>query len=131
MDPPARGVMGDNMYPAGSGAPSAPTGGSLMHDHVRAQVAHNYARQDALFHRIMHLPVALAAVSEAVRAILAQQFGRATLLVPNGVDCDRFFPGPPAAVRPTALLAPSGGSPSTSSSSSRAQVDSAPSGARS
>ena len=37
------------------------------------QVAHNYQRQDALFHRVLHLPVALAAVSEAVTAILAQQ----------------------------------------------------------
>jgi hypothetical protein len=69
-------------------------------------VAHNYARQDALFHRILHLPVALAAVSEAVRGILAQQFGRSPLLIPNGVDCDRFFPGPPARVRPTAVLSP-------------------------
>ena len=39
----------------------------------RSQVAHNYQRQDALFHRILHQPVALAAVSEAVHAILSQQ----------------------------------------------------------
>ena len=34
------------------------------------QVAHNYQRQDQLFHKVLHLPVALAAVSEAVRTIL-------------------------------------------------------------
>ena len=37
-----------------------------------AQVAHNYARQDQLFHMVLHLPMALAAVSEAVQAILRQ-----------------------------------------------------------
>ena len=36
------------------------------------QVAHNYARQDQLFHMVLHLPMALAAVSEAVQAILLQ-----------------------------------------------------------
>lgn len=71
-----------------------------------AQVAHNYQRQDQLFHKVLHLPVALAAVSEAVRAILQSQFGRSSLLIPNGVDCDRFFPGPPAAMPPTAILTP-------------------------
>ncbi len=69
------------------------------------QVAHNYQRQDQLFHKVLHLPVALAAVSEAVRTILQRQFGRSSLLIPNGVDCDRFFPGPPAAAAPTAVLA--------------------------
>ena len=34
------------------------------------------------------------------------QFGRSAVLIPNGVDCDRFFPGPPAHVRPTATLEP-------------------------
>jgi hypothetical protein len=72
---------------------------------MRGQVAHNYLRQDQLFHRVLHLPVALAAVSEAVQAILVQQFGRSSLLIPNGVDCDRFFPGPPADAQPTAILA--------------------------
>ncbi|EIE22198.1 UDP-Glycosyltransferase/glycogen phosphorylase [Coccomyxa subellipsoidea C-169] len=76
----------------------------LFGDPVRFQVAHNYQRQDQLFHKVLHLPVALAAVSEAVRAILQRQFGRSSLLIPNGVDCDRFFPGPPAAVPPTAAL---------------------------
>ena len=68
------------------------------------QVAHNYLRQDQLFHRVLHLPVAVAAVSDAVQSILAQQFGRSSLLIPNGVDCDRFFPGPPTDVAPTAIL---------------------------
>lgn len=71
---------------------------------LRAQVAHNYARQDQLFHRVLHLPVALGAVSEAVQAILARQFGRSSLLIPNGVDCDRFFPGPPSDALPSAIL---------------------------
>ncbi|CAL8468850.1 g8391 [Coccomyxa elongata] len=77
----------------------------LFGDPVRFQVAHNYQRQDQLFHKVLHLPVALAAVSEAVRTILQRQFGRSSLLIPNGVDCDRFFPGPPAAAAPTAVLA--------------------------
>ncbi len=67
-------------------------------------MAHNYLRQDQLFHRVLHLPVAVAAVSDAVQSILAQQFGRSSLLIPNGVDCDRFFPGPPTDVAPTAIL---------------------------
>lgn len=67
-------------------------------------MAHNYQRQDQLFHKVLHLPVALAAVSEAVRAILQRQFGRASLLIPNGVDCDRFFPGAPANAAPSAVL---------------------------
>lgn len=67
-------------------------------------MAHNYLRQDQLFHRVLHLPVALAGVSEAVQSILAQQFGRSSLLISNGVDCDRFFPGPPSDVLPSAIL---------------------------
>ncbi|CAL5221708.1 g3949 [Coccomyxa viridis] len=76
----------------------------LFGDPVRFQVAHNYLRQDQLFHRVLHLPVALAGVSDAVQSILAQQFGRSSLLIPNGVDCDRFFPGPPSDVLPSAIL---------------------------
>ena len=49
--------------------------------------------QDQLFHRCMHLPVALAAVSDAAAAVLGSQFGRAPVLLPNGVDCTRFSPG--------------------------------------
>ncbi len=71
---------------------------------AHAQVAHNYLRQDQLFHRVLHLPVALVGVSDAVQSILAQQFGRSSLLIPNGVDCDRFFPGPPSDVLPSAIL---------------------------
>lgn len=67
-------------------------------------MAHNYLRQDQLFHRVLHLPVALAGVSEAVQSILTQQFGRSSLLIPNGVDCDRFFPGHPTDVLPSAIL---------------------------
>jgi hypothetical protein len=33
----------------------------------RMQEAHNYRKQDQLFHMVMHLPCALAAVSEAVQ----------------------------------------------------------------
>ncbi|KAI3426406.1 hypothetical protein D9Q98_008776 [Chlorella vulgaris] len=53
--------------------------------------------QDSLFHQAMHLPVALAAVSEAVQTILGQEFGRTSMLVHNSVDCTRFTPGPLAA----------------------------------
>jgi hypothetical protein len=53
------------------------------------QVAHNYLKQDQLFHTILHLPVVLAAVSSAVQDILQQEFGRSSLLITNGIDCDR------------------------------------------
>ena len=84
--------------------PSAPGADRHHNDMSSAQVAHNYLRQDQLFHRVLHLPVALAGVSDAVQSILAQQFGRSSLLIPNGVDCDRFFPGPPSDVLPSAIL---------------------------
>jgi hypothetical protein len=58
------------------------------------QVAQNYLKQDQLFHTVLHLPVVLAAVSSAVQDILQQEFGRSSLLIPNGIDCDRFQPGP-------------------------------------
>jgi len=58
------------------------------------QVAQNYLKQDQLFHTILHLPVVLTAVSSAVQDILQQEFGRSSLLIPNGIDCDRFQPGP-------------------------------------
>jgi hypothetical protein len=57
-------------------------------------VAQNYLKQDQLFHTILHLPVVLAAVSSAVQDILHQEFGRSSLLIPNGIDCERFQPGP-------------------------------------
>jgi hypothetical protein len=43
---------------------------------------------------VMHSPAVLAGVSPAVQAILASQFGRRALLLPNGVDCRAFAPGP-------------------------------------
>lgn len=49
---------------------------------------------DRLFQRAMYLPVALTAVSTVVQEILAERFGRRTGLVPNGIDTDRFSPGP-------------------------------------
>ena len=57
-------------------------------------MAQNYLKQDQLFHTILHLPVVLAAVSSAVQDILQQEFGRASLMIPNGIDCERFHPGP-------------------------------------
>mmetsp|Transcript_6975 Transcript_6975/g.20372 ORF Transcript_6975/g.20372 Transcript_6975/m.20372 type:complete len:726 (+) Transcript_6975:386-2563(+) len=62
-------------------------------DDIRFQEAHNYRKQDQLFHMVMHLPCALVAVSEAVQAILKAEFGRASLIIPNGIDCHRFTPG--------------------------------------
>eukprot|EP00879_Flechtneria_rotunda_P014692 GHRR01015353.1.p1 GENE.GHRR01015353.1~~GHRR01015353.1.p1 ORF type:complete len:789 (+),score=385.35 GHRR01015353.1:278-2644(+) len=76
------------------------------------QVAQNYLKQDQLFHTILHLPCALAAVSQAVQDILQQQFGRSSSLIPNGIDCDRFKPGP---------YEPTSGSNSTNSSTQQQQ----------
>lgn len=76
----------------------------LFGDPVRSQVQHNYRKQDQLFHMVMHLPVAVASVSEAVQSILAQQFGRTSTIVPNSVDCDRFRPGPLSSHPYTAVL---------------------------
>jgi hypothetical protein len=55
---------------------------------------------------VMHLPVALAAVSKAVEAILNQEFGRKALLIHNSIDCNRFYPGPLADLEPTKVLGP-------------------------
>ena len=60
--------------------------------------------QDKLYHMVLHLPVVLAAVSEAVQSILSSEFGRNPLLIPNGVDCERFFPGPRTTVSPSMIL---------------------------
>ena len=68
------------------------------------QVQHNYRKQDQLFHMVMHLPVAVAAVSEAVQSILTQQFGRTSTIIPNSVDCERFRPGPLSSHPYTAVL---------------------------
>lgn len=53
---------------------------------------------------VLHLPVALAAVSEAVHDILLSEFGRRPMLIPNGVDCERFYPGPRAHISPEYIL---------------------------
>ena len=71
---------------------------------LRVQESHNYSKQDQLFHMVLHLPVALAAVSQAVQNILAQEFGRTSICVPNAVDCQRFFPGPPHDLLPSFIL---------------------------
>ena len=60
--------------------------------------------QDQLYHMVLHLPVVLAAVSEAVQNILSSEFGRTPLLIPNGVDCERFFPGARSGLRPDLVL---------------------------
>jgi len=54
----------------------------------------------------MHLPVALAAVSDAAADVLGSQFGRAPVLLPNGVDGARFAPGPRSARPPDAVVEP-------------------------
>ena len=43
---------------------------------------------------VMHLPCVLAGVSQAVLDILGEEFGRNPVLIPNGIDCKRFEPGP-------------------------------------
>lgn len=74
-----------------------------------AQLVHNYLQQDQLFHRAMHLPVALAAVSDAVATVLDSQFGRSAVLLPNGVDGARFAPGPRSERAPDAVIQPDPG----------------------
>lgn len=64
----------------------------------------NVLKQDQLYHMVLHLPVVLAAVSEAVQNILGAEFGRNPLLIPNGVDCERFFPGPRAHLQPSLVI---------------------------
>ena len=74
---------------------------SLLGDPIRLLPLHGYREQDQLFHLSMQLPVALAAVSPAVAAVLRRQFGRAAVPVVNGIDCARFAPGPRADLPPT------------------------------
>ncbi len=77
----------------------------LMHlRHCIVQVAQNYLKQDQLFHMVLHLPCALAGVSTAVQSILSQEFGRNSLLIPNGIDCARFSPGPRSGPAPAPRL---------------------------
>lgn len=55
---------------------------------------------------VMHLPVALAGVSSAVNDILDDQFRRSPLTIPNGIDCEKFRPGPRCeALQPTSSMA--------------------------
>ncbi|KAK9815607.1 hypothetical protein WJX72_006662 [[Myrmecia] bisecta] len=76
----------------------------LFGDPVRFQLQHNYLQQDQLFHKVMKLPVALIAVSRAVQSILAHEFGRHALIIPNDIDCERFCPGPRALYPPDKVL---------------------------
>lgn len=79
---------------------------------LSTQQLHNYHKQDRLFHMTMHLPVALAAVSTTVQTILREQFGRASIIIPNSVDAvHRFFPGPRVHVEPTMRVSWDGGRP--------------------
>jgi len=61
-------------------------------DPIRLQAAQNYIKQDRLFHMCMQLPVPLVSVSTAIQDILLHEFGRLSLVVPNGIDCDKFYP---------------------------------------
>jgi hypothetical protein len=40
----------------------------------------------------------------ARQAILATEFGRQPLIIPNGIDCHRFTPGPRTQLPPTTTL---------------------------
>lgn len=40
----------------------------------------------------MQLPVPLVSVSTAIQDILFREFGRLSLVVPNGIDCEKFYP---------------------------------------
>jgi glycosyltransferase involved in cell wall biosynthesis len=57
---------------------------------------------------VMHLPCVLAGVSPAVQDILAAEFGRVPLLLPNGIDAERFAPGPRAPEAPVRAAAVQG-----------------------
>eukprot|EP00210_Caulerpa_lentillifera_P003532 g3369.t1 len=61
-------------------------------DPIRLQSEQNYIKQDRLFHMCMHLPVPLVSVSTAIQDILFREFGRLSLVVPNGIDCEKFYP---------------------------------------
>ena len=40
-----------------------------------------------------------------MQAILTSEFGRQPLIIPNGVDCHRFTPGPRSRLPPTSTMA--------------------------
>jgi len=50
------------------------------------------AEWDAVFHSVMHLPVALGAVSQVTHDILWRHFRRVAPVIPNAIDSTRFFP---------------------------------------
>ena len=54
------------------------------------QEAHNYRKQDQLFHMVMHLPCALAAVSEAVQVRFSHV--RAPIIMPNVLPGSHALP---------------------------------------
>ncbi|PSC70858.1 glycosyl transferase group 1 [Micractinium conductrix] len=90
----------------------------LFGDPLRFLEEGRYAAQDNLFHQTMHLPVALAAVSEAVQTIISKEFARSCLLVHNGVDSQSFCPGPrddALLAAPARHLAPAGTQPDDAS----------------
>lgn len=98
--------------------------------YAASQVAQNYLKQDQLFHLVMHLPCVLAAVSSAVQDILQQEFGRMSLLIPNGIDCDRFTPGPwqPSSSSSSAAAGGGGGSGAPNEAASNGVVNNAAAG---
>jgi len=55
---------------------------------------------DRVFHKSMHLPIALLSVSNIVRDILAHHFSRVAPVVPNAIDTALFHPGPDPAPHP-------------------------------
>ena len=66
-----------------------------------------HAGQPVRCARLLPRRPALPCAAEAVQSIICKEFGRACMLVHNGVDCARFEPGPPAAdilAAPTKVL---------------------------
>jgi len=57
----------------------------------------DYSRASTLYRNISKmlysLPVYLTAVSDFVAEILLNRYGRKTLVIPNGIDTDAFYPG--------------------------------------
>ena len=70
------------------------------------QEAHNYRKQDQLFHMVMHLPCALAGVSEAVQVSPTRQNEPSPLLrqkcSPFALDC--ALPGEPSRWEPRCVF---------------------------
>lgn len=49
---------------------------------------------DRVFHWSMQLPIALASVSDIIKDILSVHFERRAPVIPNAIDCTKFFPNP-------------------------------------